>query len=125
MLLFLDVFLCLLHLAIIGFNLSGWIWKRTRRLPLYVVLATAFSWLVLGHWKGIGYCPITDWEWQIKAKRGISDLPNSFITWFLQATTGKRFPDQLVDTATAITFVAVAVLAIYFNFLRPYFTRRR
>lgn len=125
MLLLLDIFLCFLHLSIIGFNLTGWIWKRTRRLHLMVVGLTAFSWLVMGLWKGIGYCPITDWEWQVKAQRGITDLPHSFITWLLETMTGARIPDQLVDTATAITFGVVAVLSIYFNFLRPYFMQNR
>lgn len=114
----LDTFLCLLHLALIGFNLTGWIWKRTRRLHLIVVALTACSWLILGLWKGIGYCPITDWEWQVKARRGIHDLPASFITWFLETTTGHRFSDGLVNVATAITFAVVAVLSLYFNFLK-------
>jgi hypothetical protein len=78
-----DISLTVLHLVVIGFNLFGWIWPRTRRAHLIVVAATAFCWLVPGIRFGIGYCPITDWQWQVKAKLGEHHLPPSFITWAL------------------------------------------
>src|SRR5450756_437447 len=80
MLRLLDIFLTFFHLIIIGFILFGWIWPATRKMHFICVLATAASWLLLGLWFGVGYCPVTDWQWQVKAKLGEHDLPASFIT---------------------------------------------
>jgi hypothetical protein len=114
----LDVFLTLLHLLIIGFNLFGWIFPATRRLHFVFVMLTAASWFILGIWFGMGYCPITDWQWQVKEKLGETDLPNSFITYFANKITGRRFSDAFVDRFTLIFFIAAVLLSIYFNFLK-------
>lgn len=71
----LDWFFTLLHVVIIGFNLTGWIWPSTRKLHFIFVLLTAGSWLILGIWFGLGYCPITDWQWQIKEQLGKPIFP--------------------------------------------------
>lgn len=112
----LDILLTIAHLVIILFNLGGWIWKRTRRLHLYTIILTAFSWLGLGIWFGIGYCPITDWQWQIKEKLGEQGLPNSFIKYFIDRISGQNMDPSLIDTLTAVLFAAVAILSLYFNF---------
>lgn len=114
----LDVLLTLLHLVIIGFNLFGWIWKTTRRAHFYVVLATAFSWLVLGIWFGLGYCPLTDWQWQVKESLGEQGLPNSFIKYLVDKVTGLNSNPDWVDTVTAISFAIVTLLSIYLNIFR-------
>lgn len=114
----LDIFFTILHLLIIGFNLLGWIWISTRRLHLYSVLLTAGSWLVLGMWYGIGYCPITDWQWQVKTKLGEQHLPNSFIKYQLDNLTGWEIDAGTVDSVTAISFLIVALLAVYLNYFR-------
>mgnify|MGYP001495053211 CR=1 FL=1 len=111
----LDVFFTLLHLLIIGFNLLGWIWKGTRRLHLYSVLITAASWLVLGIWYGIGYCPITDWQWRVKTELGERNLPNSFIKYQVDRLTGINSDSAVIDAATGITFAVVTVLSVYLN----------
>ena len=95
----LDLLLTLLHFLIIGFNLFGWIWKRTRKLHFIVVCATAACWFILGIWFGIGYCPITDWDWQIKEKLGENNLPNSFIKYYADIITGHPVNATLIDTA--------------------------
>jgi hypothetical protein len=115
---FLDILLTLIHFALIGFNLFGWIWPGTRRAHLITVAATAFSWFVLGIWFGWGYCPITHWQWQVKEKLGETDLPNSFIKYYADKITGKDINPSVVDTATLFTFLAVIVLTAYLNFLR-------
>lgn len=111
-----DIFLTLLHLAIIGFNLTGWIWPRTRRAHLILVLLTAASWLLLGIWYGLGYCPVTDWQWRIKAQLGERNLPNSFVTYYAEKVTHRHFSDALINTGTAGSFAAAALLSVYFNF---------
>lgn len=118
MLQLLDILLTLVHLILIGFNLLGWIWAKTRKLHLICILLTAFSWLVLGIWFGLGYCPVTDWQWQVKANLGDHNLPNSFIEYFVEKVTGKDFNTSLVDTLTAGMFVAAALLSVFFNLIR-------
>lgn len=43
----LDFLLTIFHLLIIGFNLLGWIWPKTRKLHLVCVLITTACWLGL------------------------------------------------------------------------------
>jgi hypothetical protein len=115
----LDRFLTFLHLIIILFNLLGWIWPRYRKLHLILVMATAASWLLLGLWFGLGYCPITDWQWQVKTALGEQNLPNSFIKYYADWLTGLNFSSGLIDTGTALLFGLAACLSVYVNFFRP------
>jgi hypothetical protein len=46
----LDIGFICFHTLLILFNLLGWIWASTRRWNLYTLLATGFSWFVLGIW---------------------------------------------------------------------------
>ncbi len=113
----LDIFFTLLHLTIIGFNLLGWIWKSTRKLHFYCILITSFSWLILGIWFGLGYCPVTDWQWQVKTKLGEQNLPDSFIKYLADKYTGDSISSSLIDYATALSFAIAAFLSVYFNFI--------
>jgi hypothetical protein len=112
----LDLFFSFLHIVIIGFNLLGWIWPQTRKAHFICVMLTLFSWLVLGLWYGIGYCPITDWQWQVKEKLGETNLPNSFIKYFADKVSGSDINAQLVDTVTAAGFAFSLFMAWYFKF---------
>jgi len=114
----LDLLLTLFHFVIIGFNLLGWIWKRTRKLHFIVVCATAACWFILGIWFGIGYCPITDWDWQIKEKLGEHDLPNSFIKYYADMIAGHLVNATLIDALTAGGFFIAVILAVYFNLIQ-------
>lgn len=107
----LDFLLTILHLVIIGFNLLGWIWPATRRFHFYLVMATVFSWVVLGFWYGFGYCPITDWQWQVKAKLGEQNLPNSFIKYFADKLTGLDISSALIDGITGVSFGLVVLVS--------------
>ena len=109
----LDLFFTFLHIAIIGFNMLGWIWPRTRRAHFICVMLTLFSWLILGMWFGIGYCPVTDWQWQIKEHLGETELPNSFIKYFADKITGRNISSDFVDTFTAVGFGFAVVMALY------------
>src|SRR5688500_16060744 len=111
-----DVFFTILHLVIIGFNMFGWIWPATRRAHLVTILLTGASWFLLGIWFGIGYCPITDWQWQVKEKLGEKNLPSSFIKYFGDKLTGMDLDSSLVNSITLVTFLVALVLSCYFNF---------
>jgi hypothetical protein len=114
----LDVLLTLLHLVIIGFNLTGWMWHKTQKLHFICVSVTAACWFLLGIWFGIGYCPITDWQWQIKKNLGEHHLPDSFIKYFIDKITGGSVNATLVDVMTAVCFFAAILLSVYVNFFR-------
>jgi len=113
---FLDILLTLAHFALIGFNVLGWVWPKTRRAHLITVAATAFSWFVLGIWFGWGYCPVTDWQWKVKQRLGETNLPNSFIKYYADKISGKDIDPKIVDTATLSVFVAVIILTVILNF---------
>lgn len=118
MLRILDLFFTLLHLVIIGFNLTGWLWEPTKKLHLYIIFLTAMSWFGLGIWFGLGYCPLTDWQWQVKEKLGERNLPGSFIKYFADKITGLDIRPVIIDSITFIAFVLALVLSLYVNFLR-------
>lgn len=118
MLIFLDIFFTILHLLIIGFNLFGWIFPATRRLHLIFAGATLFSWVVLGIWFGMGYCPITDWQWQVKEQLGERNLPASFVTYFANKITGHDFSDAFINLMILLLFAPAVLLSIYLNFFR-------
>jgi hypothetical protein len=117
----LDILLSLFHFVIIGFNLLGWIWKRTRKLHLVFVLLTAGCWFILGIWFGWGYCPVTDWEWHVKEKLGEYNLPNSFIKYYADKISGRSVDASIIDTVTSVSFFIAALLSVYLNF----FNRKR
>src|SRR5215208_4900882 len=100
MLPFLDVALTILHMAFIVFNLFGWIPKRTRKAHLVCILLTAASWFVLGIWYGMGYCPITDWQWRVKEQMGEQNLPASFIKYYADKIAQRDIPSFVIDTVT-------------------------
>lgn len=113
-----DFLFTILHLTVIGFNLFAWIWKPVRKLYFALVLLTVVSWFGLGFWFGLGYCPITDWQWQVKEKLGEYNLPNSFIKYCADKISGKPIQASLIDTLTALVFFLAAALSVYVNFFR-------
>ncbi|RFZ90401.1 DUF2784 domain-containing protein [Mucilaginibacter conchicola] len=125
MLQLLDILLTLVHIVIIGFNLLGWIWKRTRKLHLFCVAITAGCWLILGIWYGIGYCPVTDYQWRIKEQLGEQNLPGSFIKYMADKITGRDINSDLIDAATGLGFLLAVIMAVYFNFISPRLEKRR
>lgn len=115
---FLDIFFMILHPAIIIFNLFGWLWKKTRLANLILLLLTGASWFILGIFYGLGYCPFTQWHWEVLHHLGKHHLPHSYIKYLVLRLTGISFNDKLVDTATAICFFLALGFSLYFNFRR-------
>ena len=113
-----DYFFTIFHLCIILFTLSGWIWKKTRRLHFILICVTLSSWFILGIWFGIGYCPITDWQWQVKERLGEQNLPASFIKYFADKISGRNIDADLVDFFTGIGFLFAIIAAVYFRFFK-------
>ena len=119
MLSFLNILFTLAHLVLIIFNLTGWIWKKTRIAHLIVLGLTTASWFVLGIWYGWGYCPLTDWHWDVKEKMGERNLPNSFIKYFADRISNRDIPSSIVDNVTLGCLIFAILAAVYVNFIRP------
>lgn len=115
----LDFLLTIFHLLIISFNLLGWISIKTRKLHFVFVLITAVCWIGLGYWYGLGYCPVTDWQWQVKTQLGEHDLPNSFIKYYVDQIIGTNTNAVFIDIITATCFFLAAVISVYVNFFLP------
>lgn len=112
----LDFLLTILHLIIIFFNLLGWVFKKTRRVHFWFAMVTLACWTILGIWFGLGYCPITDWQWSIKVRLGEQNLPASFIKYFADKVTGKSINADLIDALTLGLFLIAITCSIKFNF---------
>lgn len=118
MLLFPDILLTIAHVVLIGFNLTGWIWPRIRKAHFITLLITAASWFVLGIWYGWGYCPLTDWQWQVKEQLGERNLPNSFVKYYADKITGSDIDPSWVDSVTLGCLIAAVLASVYINFFK-------
>ena len=112
----LDKFFFFFHSALIVFNMFGWTWKKTRRANLVVLLLTAISWFLLGIWYGFGYCPSTDWHWQVRMKLGHYDMPPSYLTFLIRSLTGFEVNKALVDIFAVIFLFFALAASIWTNF---------
>ncbi|MFQ5648405.1 MAG: DUF2784 domain-containing protein [bacterium] len=111
----LDTFFFLFHTSVILFNLFGWLWRKTRKANLILLSLTALSWFGLGIWYGIGYCPCTDWHWQVRRKLGLQDMPNSYIKFLVDNATGLDVDAELVDVLTASLFFCAVLASVHAN----------
>jgi len=114
----LDILFVVFHTALIIFNLFGWIWKKTRKANLITLLLTGASWFLLGIFYGIGFCPLTDWHWEVLEKLGKSGLPNSYITYLIHRLTGLTSNEQWVDAMTVGLFFLALFISLYMNLFR-------
>jgi len=113
-----DYFFVMLHTSLILFNLFGWLWTRLQKLHLFTISMTFASWLGLGIWYGWGYCPLTDWHWNILRQLGKKDLPNSYISYLLQRILHLHLPDSWVDILTVSLALLALVASIFVNFFQ-------
>lgn len=119
----LDSILWVAHMVVITFNLTGWIWRATKRWHLIVILSTLASWFILGIWYGLGYCFLTDWHWNLKYRLGESELPNSFITYLLNNQLGMNLDELLIDWGTGLATGIAVIMSIIKN--RDIFLKKR
>jgi hypothetical protein len=112
---FLDYFFLIFHSGITIFNLLGWIWKKTRRANLITLILTGLSWFVLGIFYGIGYCPLTDWHWQVLGKLGKHDLPYSYIKYLIYRLTSLEANPAMVEYVTVIGFFVALIMSVVLN----------
>jgi hypothetical protein len=112
----LDIFFILFHSSLIIFNLSGWIFRKTRLWNMITLTLTGASWLFLGLIVGtLGYCPFTEWHFNILLKLGKDNLPNSYIKYLTDRLTGMDISESIVDKITLYSFLAVFFVSIILN----------
>ena len=121
---FFNIFFFVFHSGLTLFNLLGWIWRKTRVWNLITLTATAFLWFILGLWYGFGYCPSTDWHWQVRMKLGYYDMPPSYIKFLIDSLTGLNLNAQLVDISALILLILAFVISLILN-IRDWKTRRQ
>ena len=112
---FLNVFFFVFHTCIVLFIVFGWIWKKTRLGNLILIVLTAFSWFFLGIWFGFGYCPCTDWHWQVRMKLGLYDTSTSYLEFLVENLTGLDVDRGLVDIFAVAFLVAAFGLSAVLN----------
>jgi hypothetical protein len=111
----LNVGFFVFHTTWIAFNCLGWIWRRTRPWHLATVTVTVASWFGLGIRYGWGYCPCTDWHWQVRERLGHRDPP-SYIQLLIQELSGMDLSPGWANALSLFTLAAVAVLSVSLNF---------
>ncbi len=112
---FANVFFLIFHTLLIVFNCFGWAWRRTRKWNLITLVVTAFSWLVMGLWKGVGYCVCTDWHWQIRKALGQTTDESSYLDYLVKVLSGWTPDPALVRTVAGWVFGISIALSVGLN----------
>jgi|SRR6056297_342641 len=118
-----DIFFVVFHTGLILFNVFGWIWHKTRRINLYSLLLTGGSWFILGIFYGIGFCPLTQWHFDVLRKLGNSNLPYSYITYLVHRLSGVMFEAELIDTITMTVFFVALIISVILNIRQSNYQR--
>jgi hypothetical protein len=112
----LDIFFIIFHSSLVIFNLFGWIFRKTRILNLITLTLTGASWLFLGLMVGtLGFCPLTEWHFNILIRMGERNLPDSYIKYLIDRITGLNINASLVDKITLYSFLAALSISIFLN----------
>ena len=110
-----DIFFFVFHTILILFNVFGWLVPRWRFINFITLSLTAFSWFILGIWYGWGYCPFTDWHWQIREMLGYQDMSSSYIHFLILEFTGFNLSVNMVDACTVIVFFSAFIISACLN----------
>ena len=97
------------HNLWIAFNLTGWIWPRTRKWHLATLGATLFSWLIMGIWRGWGYCLCADWHFQVRSRMGIHGGESSYTELLFNQLPGVTVSRQFADIVTVGGLVLILI----------------
>ena len=115
MLQLLNIIIGVFHVLLIVACLIGWIFPCTRKAHLILMGVVLGCWFLLGLKYGIGYCPLTDWHWQVKTKLGEESLPNSFIKYLLDHIFPHPTSPRVVDILTFVAFFISLAPALYLH----------
>ncbi|MFW6169620.1 MAG: DUF2784 family protein [Planctomycetota bacterium] len=111
------------HTALTLFNLTGWMWKRTRVLHLVTFGLTAFSWFVLGAAYGWGYCFFTDYHAHVLRQLDHPDANLTFIQLMFKRVCGVSL-SQPVSNMVGVGGFAFILLATCMVWMGEWYRRR-
>jgi hypothetical protein len=111
----LDWFFVAFHTLLITFNLFGWIRKAWLRYNLITLLLTGGSWIFLGLFYGLGYCPLTDWHWMVLENLAKHPETNSYVAYLFNRIIGIEMSDSYADALTLYTYLGAIFLSIILN----------
>ena len=117
MLQLLNIVIGVFHVLLLVACLIGWICPRTRKAHLILMGVVVGCWFLLGLKYGIGYCPLTDWHWQVKQKLGEGSLPNSFIKYLWDHIFTTSISPKAADILTFGAFFVSLIPALYLNWV--------
>jgi hypothetical protein len=112
---FLNALFHCLHIAVIVFVMTGWLFPPLRLAHLTLCLLTLASWFILGRWLGRGYCPVSDWHWKIKESLGSGRPDGTYIHLLLQYITGRELDSSSVDRWVVIGTLVLTGISIVLN----------
>lgn len=81
--------------------------------------ATLFSWIVMGAWRGWGYCLCTDYHFQIRRELGIHQGESSYTQLLLNQWPGVSVSRQFADNLTVGTLVLILIATMVVWIRRP------
>ena len=65
----------------------------------------------LGFWYGWGYCPCTEWHWQVRSRLGFVDPP-SYIQLLIQDVTGIGLGARAADVSALVSLATATLLGV-------------
>lgn len=110
-----DLFFVVFHTGFVLFSITGFLFPRLRKANLVALLLTALSWFGLGLRYGLGFCPLTEWHWQVLQALGERSLPRSYIQYLLQRLLGLSLSAGTVDILVGATFGLSLILSVSLN----------
>jgi len=111
----LDAGFFVLHSGIVLFNVFGWVWRRTRRANLIMLLLTLASWLLMGAIYGVGYCVCTDMHFRVRAALGYHDRGDNYLGFLVRKITGYLPPEHLVRIVSGTVFCFCLLMSLWLN----------
>lgn len=103
-----------IHLAVIALNMLGWMMPRLRRITLLCQAVTLACWVGFGFARGWwGYCPLTDWHWQVLRSLGKTELPTNYISYIAQEWAGLTLEHGMASGLVAGCFGMAVLVNLY------------
>ena len=82
------------------------------------------NYLVLVRFRnGWGHYPCTDWHWEVKRQLGETNLPNSYVKYYVDKLTGLTWDALVMDAVVLILGVLAFTLSCWLN-LQDYNSHR-
>ena len=114
----LSIFFHATHSGLVLFMLFGLFFSKLIKFHFFFVIVIWISWLAIGSYYGvIGYCPLTEWHWQVLVEMGEVNLPPSYIEYVYTKITGQDVNNNLMSDIIAAVMIVITLVS-GFRFFR-------